>query len=87
MFEFQGRQQLCLAEHFCPYEVDVPHTRILAFVNVDLDLHAIAAELLDGGLDAGAVAPLGEVRACEFNADALQGDLLEDVALLQARLA
>jgi hypothetical protein len=84
--QFEQVDQVLVGEHGVADHVDVLDGGDRAFVDGDLQRHAVARLGNHFGFDLGRVAALGHVLALQLVAHAFEGGALEDFALGQTRL-
>ena len=85
-FQLEQLAQGIVVEHVVADDVDVLDGRDRAFVDLDLQCHAVARLRHHLGVDLGRVAALGHVLALQFVTHAFKGGTLEDLAFGQAGL-
>ncbi|MNQ89264.1 hypothetical protein D3C85_1045660 [compost metagenome] len=84
--QFEQIDQVFVGENAVAHHVDVLDGGDRAFVDVDLQRHAVTRLRNHFGFDFGRVAALGHILALQFVAHTLEGRALEDLALRQPGL-
>ncbi|MNQ37791.1 hypothetical protein D3C85_513450 [compost metagenome] len=84
--ELEQVDQVFIGEDGVAHHVDVLDGRHRAFVDVDLQRHAVARLRDHFGLDLGGITALGHVLALQLVSHAFEGRALEDLAFGQAGL-